>query len=567
MRTRVLLGVLCAISLAVACSEDDSTDAKGDAGADASAGSGGSSGSSSGGASGGTTSGGSSSGGAAAGGSSGSSSGGAAGGDASAGSAGVGGSGGTAAGGSAGGGGADAGTCDPPPDAGCTTTIPSPQEAYLKTDISQSSLELGRAVAIDGSTIVAGSTTYPDGNGNYGAVLVYTRDCNGWSLQAVLQPDNPGNDQFGRSVAISGDTIVVGAEDEDGPSDSRSDSGAAYVFTRCGSSWMQSAYLTASNAGNSDRFGKQVAISGDVIVVGAPEEDSDATGINGAQTNDDASQAGAAYVFRRAAGGWTQEAYLKASNAEKFDNFGDAVGISGSTIVVTATGEDSPASGVDGSQGNDPSYLASGAVYVFVHDGSAWSQQAYVKASNNGANLNFGESLAIDGDTFVAGSIDENSESTGVNGSQMSGFASTGAAYIFFRSGTTWAQQAYVKASNTGANDKFGTSVAISGDQVLVGAPTEDGSASGLGGDDTSDGTDGAGAAYLYTRTSGNWAFTTYIKASNPGIADLFGQGVAISGPTFVVSALFEDSGATGTNGDQSDNSKTNSGALYVFKP
>ncbi|MCA9647116.1 MAG: FG-GAP repeat protein [Myxococcales bacterium] len=559
MGKRALLGVLGAISLAVACSEDESTNRKGDAGT-TNGGAAGSSGSTSGGtANGGATNGGTTSGGTA--GSSGSSSGGTAGGDASAGSAGM------SSGGSAGAAGMDAGTCDPPPDAGCTTTIPSPQEAYLKTDVSEASLELGRAVAMDGNTIVAGSTGYPVGTTGAGAALVYTRDCNGWSLQAVLTPDNPGNDQFGRSVAISGDTIVIGAEDEDGPGESFSNSGAAYVFERCGSSWSQTAYLTASNAANNDRFGKQVAISGDVIVVGAPEEDSDATSINGDQTNDNAAQAGAAYVFRKGAGGWAQDAYLKASNAEQGDSFGDAVAISGSTILVTATGEDSPATGVNGNQGNDPSYISAGAVYAFVHDGSAWSQQAYIKASNTGANLNFGESLAIDGDTFVAGAIDENSDSTGVNGSQTSGVASSGAAYIFFRSGVTWTQQAFVKASNTGANDKFGTSVAISGDRVLIGAPNEDGSASGLGGDDTSDGTDAAGAAYLYTRNSGNWAFSTYIKASNPGIADLFGQGVAISGPSFVVSALFEDSGATGTNGDESDNSKGNSGALYVFKP
>lgn len=462
----------------------------------------------------------------------------------------------------------DGGACDPPPDAGCSDAgVASPQEAYLKADISQSSLQLGRSVAMDGNTIVAGSEAYPLGNGNAGAALVYTRDCNGWSLQAVLKPDNPGNDQFGRSVAISGDTIVVGAQDEDGPGDSRSDSGAAYVFTRCGSSWMQSAYLTASNAGNSDRFGHKVAISGDLIVVGAPEEDSDATTIDGDQLNDDAKQAGAAYVFRRAPGGWAQEAYLKASNAETFDNFGFSVGVSGNTIIVGATGEDSPASGVDGSQGNDPTYTESGAVYVFVRDGSAWSQQAYVKASNNGANLFLGESLAIDGDTFVAGSVNENSDSTGVNGSQMSVYESTGAAYVFFRSGTAWTQQAYVKASNTGANDNFGESVAVSGDLLLIGAPKEDGSVPGLNGDDTDDGTDGAGAAYLYTRTGDSWTFSTYIKASSPGLADLFGTGVAISGPSFVVSAMFEDSGATGTNGDESDNSKGNSGALYVFRP
>jgi hypothetical protein len=421
---------------------------------------------------------------------------------------------------------------------------------------------------MDGNTIVAGSAYYPLGGAKYGAVVVYTRDCNGWSIQAVLQPDNAGsNDQFGTSVAVKGDTIVVGAKDEDGLGDAMSNSGAAYVFTRCGSAWMQSAYLTASNAQNSDRFGTSVAIDGDMIVVGAPEEDSAATGIGGDQTSNAASQAGAAYVFRRGVTGWSQEAYLKASNAEMGDAFGSVVGVSGNTIVVSAVGEDSAATGINGAQGNDPSYIASGAVYVFTNSGSGWAQQAYVKASNTGGNLNFGESLAINGDTFVAGSIDENGASTGVNGNQTTTASSSGAAYIFLRNADTWAQQAYIKASNTGANDAFGASVAISGDRVLVGAPQEDSAATGLNGDDTSEAAAGAGAAYLYTRSGSSWAFTTYVKASNTAIADLFGTAVAVSGSRFAVSAMFEDSGSTGVNGNEADNSKGNSGALYVFNP
>ncbi|HMR08494.1 MAG TPA: FG-GAP repeat protein, partial [Polyangiaceae bacterium] len=463
----------------------------------------------------------------------------------------------------------DAGNCDPPADAGCTDSgVTGAQEGYLKTDKSQSGLELGRAIAMDGNTIVAGSAYYPLGSGKNGAVVVYTRDCNGWSLQAVLQPDNAGSqDQFGTSVAVSGDTIVVGAKDEDGPSDAMSNSGAAYVFTRCGAGWTQSAYLRASNAENNDRFGTSVAIDGDVIVVGAREEDSAATGIGGDQTNNAASQAGAAYVFRRGVSGWSQEAYLKASNAEQNDGFGAAVGVSGNTIVVSAVGEDSAATGINGAQGNDPSYIQSGAVYVFTHSGSGWAQQAYIKPSNTGANLSLGESLAIDGDTVVAGSIDETGGSTGVNGDQTTTGLSSGAAYIFFRNAGTWSQQAYVKASNTGANDAFGASVAISGDRVLVGAPQEDSAATGLNGDATSEAANGAGAAYLYTRSAGNWAFSTYVKASNTGIADLFGTAVAVSGSSFAVGAIFEDSGSTGVNGNQSDNSKGNSGALYVFNP
>ncbi len=169
--------------------------------------------------------------------------------------------------------------------------------------------------------------------------------------------------------------------------------------------------------------------------------------------------------------------------------------------------------------------------------------------------------------TFVAGAIDETSTATGVNGDQSTGFASTGAAYIFHRTGTTWTQQAYVKASNTDANDAFGISVAVSGDTVVVGAQREDGATTGLNGDDTDNTANGAGAAYWFVRTDTTWTQQAYVKASNTDAVDLFGTAVAASGDTFAVSAQFEDSNATGVNGDESDNSSSNSGAVYVFRP
>jgi hypothetical protein len=168
-------------------------------------------------------------------------------------------------------------------------------------------------------------------------------------------------------------------------------------------------------------------------------------------------------VFVRVGGVWTQQAYLKASNPEEDDEFGEFVAVSGDTVVVGAIGESSSATGVNGNQSEDTA-SSSGAAYVFVRRGTNWSQQAYLKASNTGSADSFGRSLAVSGDTVVVGANHEDSNAIGVNGNQSDNSASgSGAAYIFVRAGTNWSQQAYLKASNTGPNDYFGWSVAVSG--------------------------------------------------------------------------------------------------------
>src|SRR5262249_8523327 len=152
----------------------------------------------------------------------------------------------------------------------------------------------------------------------------------------------------------------------------------------------------------------------------------------------------------------------------------------------------SAATGVNGNQ-NDDSAFDSGAVYVFVRDGTNWTQQAYLKASNTegaspGSSLGdeFGYSIAISGDTIVVGAASEDSSATGVNGDQTNNKATdSGAAYVFVRSGTNWSQQAYLKASNTGAGDVFGRVVSISGDTVAVSALLEDSNATGVNGSQT----------------------------------------------------------------------------------
>lgn len=393
--------------------------------------------------------------------------------------------------------------------------------------------------------------------------------------QAYLKASNTEvDDEFGRSVAVSGDTVVVGAWIEDSnatgvngnqANNSASRSGAAYVFVRSGGVWTQQAYLKASNTEAGDQFGWSVSVSGDTVVVGAYNESSNATGVNGDQANNIAGGSGAAYVFVRTGAVWSQQAYLKASNTGPFDRFGFSVAASGDTIVVGADSEDSNATGVDGN-GADNSAIASGAAYVFFRNGTTWSQQAYLKASNSAADDTFGTTVAVSGDTVVVGAHQEDSNATGVNGDQANNSAlSAGAAYVFVRSGGLWGQQAYLKASNTEAFDRFGESVAVSGDTVVVGAPNEDSNSTGVNGNQANNSASASGAAYVYARSGSVWSQQAYLKATNTNGGDAFGRSVAASGDTLVVGAPFEGSNATGVNGNQADNSAGFAGAAYAF--
>ena len=374
----------------------------------------------------------------------------------------------------------------------------------------------------------------------------------------------------------------------------------------------QQAYLKASNTGADDHFGSAVAIDGDTLVVGAPNEDSGSSGVNGNQSDNSGNDVGTVYVFVRSGGIWTQQAYLKASNPDDLDTFGTSVAISGNTIVVGAQGEDSNATGVNGNQSDD-SVAQAGAAYVFVRSGTTWTQQAYLKPSTTGFN-NFGNTVAIDGDTIAIGAEGEDSASTGINGSEVgTGAPSSGAVYVFTRSGTTWSQQAYIKSSNSQSGDQFGNRVALSHDTLAVGAVGEDSAATGIGGNQGDNSASGSGAVYVFTRSGNTWSQQAYVKASNSAAnssfggslsldsntlavgtdnastayvftrsggvwtqeallqgantenGDQFGISVAVHGDTLAVGASGEDSAATGINGDGANNSGSDSGDLYVF--
>ncbi len=409
------------------------------------------------------------------------------------------------------------------------------------------------------------------------------------SLVQFMKASNAAeNEQFGKSVSISNDgkTVAVGSWFDDSSATgvngnehdtAASASGAVYVFRlNDDGSWIQEAYIKASNTDESDTF-YNVSLSGDgkMLAVGAGGESSSASGINGNQMDNSAASSGAVYAFRYNDDRiWVQEAYIKASNTESSDGFGKSLSLSdnGHTLAVAATGEDSSSTGVNGDE-SDNSASASGAVYVYQYDDGSWTQEAYVKASNTEFVDKFGSSVALSGDgkTLAVGADGESSSSAGVNGDESDNSSTrSGAAYVYRYDGANWAKEAYIKASNPDVGDGFGGSVSLStdGNTLAVGADNEDSSSTGVNGSQLDNSTSSSGAVYVYRRNGSNWTQEAYIKSSNPDSSDYFGRSLDISGDgnTLAISAYYEDSSAVGVNGDQLDNSASKAGAVYLYK-
>jgi len=377
--------------------------------------------------------------------------------------------------------------------------------------------------------------------------------------------------------------------------------------------WVQDAYLKATNAGAADYFGSSVSLSGDLIAVGAWVESNSNTAIQNtdnalpAADNGYAVHSGAVYVFKRdpATGNWSQDAYLKATNAEASDLFGFSVSIAGDLIAIGAWSEDNSNTAIQNTDNalpaaDNPYGANSGAVYLFKRDPLTgnWSQDAYLKATNAGVADYFGRSVSLSGDFVAVGANAEDNSNTAIQNidnalpaADNALAANSGAVYIFKRATVAgegfagsavgdWFQDAYLKATNAEANDKFGKSVSISGDLIAVGAYFEDNSNTAIQNtDNATPAADNAlapnsGAIYVFKRdpVTTNWSQDAYLKATNAGASDYFGNSVSISGDFIAVGAYGEDNSNTAIQ--NTDNALPvadialafYSGAVYVFK-
>lgn len=430
-----------------------------------------------------------------------------------------------------------------------------------------------------------------------GAVYVFTLVGEDWEQQAYLKASNPGiADNFGFITALSadGETLAVSANFEasgdagvgaNQNDDSIPQAGAVYIFTRTGNEWNQQAYIKASNTGeiaqgeafgDGDQFGTAMTLSdnGNVLAVSSITEDSGSPGINGDQADNSTRSAGAVYIFRRDGENWSQTSYIKPSNPGEGDYFGYALSLTADGRRLAVGSYDEGGSLAANNEQQDDDLDGAGAVYVFDYNAEGWHQTAYLKASNAERSDSLGVSVAIsdDGNTLVATALDEDGMTTGINEfpePDRDSDTSTGAVYAYVYANGRWTQQAYIKASNTGANDWFGSRLALSGsgDVLAVGAQLEDSSARGIDGEQGNDSATEAGAVYLFARSGDTWAQTAYMKGSNTEAFDEFGSSLSLNrdGSLIAIGAQYEDSMAVAIGGDQADNSGFDTGAVYLF--
>ncbi|HUU85723.1 MAG TPA: FG-GAP repeat protein [Phycisphaerae bacterium] len=390
---------------------------------------------------------------------------------------------------------------------GALTAAPAQHEvAELRAADGVTRDYFGRAVAISGDTVVIGAYLDDDNGTDSGSAYVFRFDGSKWVQQAKLWAfDGAPDDWFGYSVAVSGNVTVIGADRDN---DLGSKSGSAYVFRFDGSKWVPEAKLLPADGAAGDHFGKSVAVSGDTIVIGVPFDD------------DKGTDCGAAYVYHYDGWGWVQQAKLRASDGAIDDLFGYiySVAISGNTIVV-------------GAQSDDDHGPASGSAYVFRYDGNAWVEQAKLTASDGAARDAFGFSVAVSGDIVVIGA-DRNDD----NGPD------SGSAYVFRYNASSWVEEAKLLASDGGPGHKFGYCVPISGNTVVIGAYLDDDKGAG------------SGSAYLYRFDGFSWVEEAKLLASDGAADDWFGYSVAVSGDTAVIGAF------------RHDDNGPDSGSAYIVK-
>jgi hypothetical protein len=354
----------------------------------------------------------------------------------------------------------------------------------------------GYSVSVSGGTAVIGAYA---GNGSTGSAYVFVLNGTTWSQQAELTASDAAlGYNFGRSVAVNGGTALIGA----------TGNRAVYVFVQSGTTWSQQAELTAGDGQSGDQFGGSVSLNGGTAVIGA----SNHTGGAG-------NGQGAAYVFVQSGTTWIEQAELTAGDAAANNQFGGSVSVSGGTVVIGAAGH------------TVGSNTSQGAAYVFVQSGTTWSQQQELTASDGKTSDAFGASVSVSGATAVVGA----------SAHKVGTYLHQGAAYVFVQSGSAWSLQQELTASDGQRSDAFGTSVSVSGGNLVIGASGRN---------------TGQGVAYAFLRSGSTWSQQSEFSASDGAEEDLFGSSVSLSGGVTVIGA-----NRHATNG------QTDQGVAYVFSP
>lgn len=387
--------------------------------------------------------------------------------------------------------------------ASVTPVYAGDSDMKLVADDASGGDRFGWSVAATGDYIVVGAWADDDNGSSSGAAYVFSFTGTTWEQVAKLIPDDgAAGDRFGWSVDIDGNIIVVGAweDDDNGPS-----SGAAYVFSDVGTGWVQTAKLTPDDGVEGDEFGYSVAVCGNTVAVGATADD------------DNGESSGSVYLFSNSGGNWEQVAKLTAADGAAGDTFGNSVDMAVNTIVV-------------GARYDDDNGTSSGSSYVFGNGESGWHQITKLVPGDGAGGDRFGWSVAVDADVIVVGAWED--DDNGLN---------SGSVYVYTVSGTSWVQTAKLIADDGTAGDEFGYSVGISDGTIVVGAPADD-----VNGDSS-------GSAYVFQTNGVAWEQAAMLTAPDGVSGDAFGNAVSAKNSTVVIGARYDDDAGE------------SSGAVYVF--
>ncbi len=381
----------------------------------------------------------------------------------------------------------------------------------------------GGTVAIEGNVVFVGASDDDVAGSGSGAVYVYSLD--GGLLQeeaVIVGAEVEAGSRFGIDVAISGDVALVGSYWDD---DMGIRAGAAYVFRFDGNEWMQEAKLFAADPYPFDEFGNAVAIDGNVAVVGSSRDDDACPG----ELN---CNSGSTYVFRFDGIGWIQEAKLTASDGADDNRFGGVVAVSGDLVMVASMFDD------DACPWNPN--CDSGSVYAYGFDGSNWLEQAKLTASDAGSGDRFGTGLVVAGDVAFLGAPGDNEAGS-----------LAGAFYIFSFDGAVWIEETKVTASDATGGESFGSALALSGERLVVGAYTDDDAC-------PEDPDCRSGSAYVFRYDGVAWAEDVKLAASDAFEDDRFGLAVSIRSDAVIVGAIHDNDACV-------DDPECRAGSVYLF--
>ncbi len=460
---------------------------------------------------------------------------------------------------------------------------------YIKRLENTGSGSIGTGVALSDNILVMGSPSdreCPEGHvldGPYaylgcnaaGSVQVFEKLDGVWQQTAFLKAHNfDAHDFFGRQIVIDGERIAVGAQSEAGCSTEVNmngeyngcrQAGAVYIFEKQeNGEWLETAYIKPNIAAQNTFFGQGLALSGDMLIVGAPGEDSCSNEINSGMTNHDCEGAGAVFVFEEIEGIWVQTNYIKGSHLDSGDAFGGYLDYDAGLLAVGSRNDDSCSTTINiGAEDNSCENV--GAVYLFEVVEGTWNEVGYLKASNAEDRDQVGRIVSISEGRVLATARYEDGCGDGVNPLHDNDCADSGAAYVFSQQNGVWEQEAYLKPLQASEGQQFAWYATLEKSRAVISSFRDPLCGAGIGSSNISTDCEFSGTAYIFGLRNDGWRLDGYIKSPNSDPGDKFGTSLAVHHQQILIGATGEDSCSNVVNIGMDDNECPDTGAGYLY--